>query len=232
MTDIVEGQGPEQPVLTPNNFDTSNVWETVATKYDEEIKWDEFVMGVGLLRRWLIGKAKGDVLEVSAGTGRNFDYYKPNQIDEITFTDRHESMLGEAKSKFQKYQGRFHHAFFQKASVEEKQQKKYDTIVDTFGLCSCGDPVEALVQFADQCKSDQSQILLLEHGKSHYDWLNRLLDNNVDKHVKQWGCWWNRDIMKLFEDERVKDRLEIVQSSRWHLGTTCYIVAKPKKSDQ
>jgi methyltransferase OMS1 len=176
----------------------------------------------------LILSIKGDVLEVSTGTGRNFDYYKPSQVTSATFTDRHDSMLEQAKTKFfEKHKDQFH-ATFETANVEEQHGKKYDTIVDTFGLCSCTDPVEALVQLADQCKSDQSRLLLLEHGRSHYEWLNRLLDTNVDKHVQQWGCWWNRDIMGLFEDERVKEKLQVVDVSRWHLGTTCYIVAKPK----
>ncbi|CAO3677040.1 unnamed protein product [Rhizopus microsporus] len=214
--------------VSPSNFDTTGVWDSVAKKYDKEIGWDEVVMGMGLLRRWLIGKAQGDVLEVSTGTGRNFGYYKPDQVNTITFTDRHDSMLNMAKEKFEAYKDKFHQAFFEIASIDQQTNKKYDTIVDTFGLCSCQDPVEALVQLADQCKSSQSRVLLLEHGRSHYDWLNRLLDSNVDKHVKQWGCWWNRDIVGLFENERVKDKLEIVNVSRWHFGTTCYIVAKPK----
>ncbi|KAI8983970.1 hypothetical protein BDF20DRAFT_905139 [Mycotypha africana] len=225
--DIVEGRTPE-PSVTPRTFDTTSVWQKVAKEYDNDIGWDEFVMGVGLLRRWLIGKAKGDVLEVSTGTGRNYPYYKANQITSATFTDRHESMLNESKAKFQAtYKDKFHNAFFETADVQNLKNKKYDTVVDTFGLCSCGDPEEALIQLADSCKSEESQILLLEHGRSHYNWLNRLLDTNVDKHVQKWGCWWNRDIMGLFDSERVKDKLKIVQASRWHLGTTCFIVAKP-----
>jgi methyltransferase OMS1 len=140
-------------------------------------------------------------------------------------------MLNQAQEKFEVYKDKFHNAFsFETACVEEESvnKKKYDTIVDTFGLCSCKDPAEALVQLADQCKSTESRVLLLEHGRSHYDWLNRLLDTNLDKHVQQWGCWWNRDIMGLFQDERVKSKLEIESVSRYHFGTTCYIVAKPK----
>lgn len=40
------------------NFDTAPVWEKIAKNYDKEIDWDEFVMGIGLMRRWLIGQAK------------------------------------------------------------------------------------------------------------------------------------------------------------------------------
>ncbi|KAI8092627.1 uncharacterized protein BX664DRAFT_327748 [Halteromyces radiatus] len=221
--------------VTPANFDTSSIWGQVATSYDKEIGWDERVMGIGFLRRWLVGQAQGDVLEVSTGTGRNFDYYKPNKIASLTVTDDHPSMLDQAKSKFiQQYKDKFHHTFtsFQSANVdrpESLEKQRYDTVVDTFGLCSCADPAGALVSMADACKSEESRILLLEHGRSHYDWLNRLLDTNVDKHVQKWGCWWNRNIMDLFEQDRVKEKVEIVSVSRWHFGTTCYVVAKPKK---
>ncbi|KAG0191473.1 Methyltransferase-like protein 7B [Apophysomyces sp. BC1034] len=202
-----------EQAVTPASFDTSPVWEKVAKNYDKEIGWDELVMGIGLMRRWLVGQAKGDVLEVSTGTGRNFAYYKPDQVDSVTFTDCHTSMLDEAKSKFDKYKEQFHKTFvnFNQVNVEQPQSitQKYDTVIDTFGLCSCGDPANALITLAESCKSEESRILLLEHGRSHYDWLNRLLDTNVDKHVTRWGCWWNRDLIGLFEQEKVKEKLEI-----------------------
>ncbi|CAO3632230.1 unnamed protein product [Cunninghamella blakesleeana] len=182
----------EAPV-TPSNFDTKNIWEQVARKYDQEIGLDEKVMGIGLLRRWLIRKAKGDVLEVSSGTGRNFDYYQADQVTSLTVTDDHPSMIEQSQEKFiHHYKEKFHQTFvqFKKATIDEPatmDKKKYDTVVDTFGLCSCRDPVEALVSMADACKSEQSRILLLEHGRSHYHWLNHLLDKNVDQHVKKWG---------------------------------------------
>lgn len=183
------------------------------------------------------------MLEVSTGTGRNFKYYKGDQLSSATFTDRNEGMLTQAKSKFDEYADQFRKTFvqFKQANVDHvhtltkdddgRRQQQFDTVVDTFGLCSCKDPEQALISLADACKpSDESRILLLEHGRSHYDWLNRILDTNVDKHVRRWGCWWNRDLMELFEREKVKEKLEIVKVYRWHLGTTCYIVAKPKAS--
>lgn len=55
---MIAGKGPEDPTVTPKSFDTASVWETVAKKYDQEINWDEIIMGVGLLRRFLISNAK------------------------------------------------------------------------------------------------------------------------------------------------------------------------------
>ncbi|KAI9288157.1 hypothetical protein BC943DRAFT_342034 [Umbelopsis sp. AD052] len=233
--------GVQDSELTPGNFDTTTIWNKIAGDYDKEIATDEFWMGIGLLRRWLIGKAKGDVLEVSAGTGRNFEHYKSDHVTSLTFTDKSPSMLEEAKSKFEQYSDNFKKAFvgFKRADVQEigslttddGKPMKFDTVIDTFGLCSCSDPVEAILGMVNACKdSEDARILLLEHGRSHYDWLNNLLDKNADKHVSKWGCWWNRDFMSVFEDERVTRELDIEKVSRWHLGTTYYVIAKKKSN--
>lgn len=43
---------------------------------------------------------KGDVLEVSAGTGRNIDYYPVKKCSSVTMVDTSASMLNEARKKF------------------------------------------------------------------------------------------------------------------------------------
>lgn len=60
--------------------------------------------------------------------------------------------------------------------------RSFDTVVDTFGLCSFEDPQAALREMERVCQ-DQGQILLLEHGRSHYDWLNGILDKNAHRHT-------------------------------------------------
>lgn len=101
----------------------------------------------------------------------------------------------------------------------------FDTVVETFGLCSVEDPVAVLKEMQRVCKAE-GKILLLEHGRAHYDWLNRILDKNVNKHVERWGCIWNRDIAQLVEESG----LEVEQLWRFHLGTTYYIIARPAGS--
>lgn len=71
------------------------------------------------------------------------------------------------------------------------------------------------------------RLLLLEHGKASYDWLNEKLDAGAQKHHRTWGCWWNRDILGIVEAAG----LEIESVSRWHFGTSYLIVARPASGD-
>ena len=100
-----------------------------------------------------------------------------------------------------------------------------DTVVDTFGLCSYEDAVGALREMKRVVKRDGGRVLLLEHGRSEYGWLSNILDHFADAHARRWGCYWNRDILKLIEDAG----LEIVEKSTHHLGTTFVIEATPRK---
>lgn len=100
--------------------------------------------------------------------------------------------------------------------------QSFDTVIDTFGLCSMVDAQRALEEMQRVCRKD-GKILLLEHGQSHYMWLSSLLDKFAGVHAKAWGCQWNRDILALVENAG----LEIEDIKRFHFGTTYYIVARP-----
>ncbi len=137
---------------------------------------------------------QGDVLEVSAGTGRNLPYYKYEQLKSLTLTDSSKYMLWHASQKYRDKQAAAKKSslpvsFFLsdaenlsnprpaaamprraldsprqpsdvEAPAESGQQSEvsgvfatrthaypantFDTVVDTFGLCSHRDPVQAL----------------------------------------------------------------------------------------
>lgn len=72
-----------------------------AGAYDKEIGTDETVMGLNLLRWWLLGKARGAVLEVAGGTGRNLDYLVPGKGDvaSLTIVDLCDSMVAQLEHK-------------------------------------------------------------------------------------------------------------------------------------
>ncbi|KAL2144844.1 hypothetical protein VTI28DRAFT_8404 [Corynascus sepedonium] len=107
---------------------------------------------------------------------------------------------------------------------------KYDTIIQTFGLCSVADPATLLANMAAKVRPNTGRIILLEHGRGVYDWINRRLDKSAPKHFRKFGCWWNRDIEKIVREAAEKvPGLEIVQLERplwFQWGTTLLIELK------
>jgi len=66
------------------------------------------------------------------------------------------------------------------------EDNSFDTIVDSFGLCSFDDPVKVLIELQRVCKPD-GKILLLEHGRSKtYLGLSGYLDKHAERHAKNW----------------------------------------------
>uniref|UniRef100_A0A7S0UQY9 Methyltransferase type 11 domain-containing protein n=1 Tax=Polytomella parva TaxID=51329 RepID=A0A7S0UQY9_9CHLO len=102
--------------------------------------------------------------------------------------------------------------------------QSFDTVVDAFGLCSHEDPVKVLRQMASVLRPG-GKILLLEHGKSTSSWLNGWLNGGAEDHHDKWGCFWNRDIEKIVE----KAGLDVVQATRWHFGTSYFMICEPKE---
>jgi methyltransferase OMS1 len=56
-----------------------------------------------------------------------------------------------------------------------------------------------------------------------YQGLSNYLDKNADRHAKNWGCVWNRDIDDLLH----RAGLKIERLDTWHFGTTYYVVSHP-----
>lgn len=208
------------------NPERNHRYQEVADFYDSQVGREECVMGVNLLRRSLLYfHAKGDVLEVGAGTGRNIDYY-PSSVNRIVLTDTSAKMLFRAFEKIkgisEKKRGRY--ACFQADAANLNfPDHSFDTVVDTFGLCSYDDPVRVLKEMARVCKPN-GKILLLEHGRSKgWDSLTQFLDKHAERHAKNWGCVWNRDLDAILNEAG----LRVVIKDKWHFGTTYYIVARP-----
>lgn len=218
--------------------DTTDFYEHKADEYDKSISFEERMIGLGKRRKWVMKHCHGDVLEVSCGTGRNIKYLNPEKINSITFLDSSEKMVEITEKKFKDKFGFFKKVAFvvgyaenlvdlaktnNKGKEGEDIRVKYDTIVETFGLCSHEDPVKALNNFVTLLKPG-GRIILLEHGRGTYDFINKILDRRAEKRLATWGCRWNLDLGEILDDSD----LEIVEEKRVHLGTTWCIVAKRK----
>lgn len=214
--------------------DHSKAFDNLAQEYDGEVNSTEFWSGMKLMRKRLVGHAQGNVLEVAAGTARNIPYYKVDALKSLTLTDSSAQMLEVAKTKWEDRVKsepglrRTLPAYFHAVDAHKlpAPDGTFDTVVSTFGVCSCSDPVKELKELARVCKPD-GQILLLEHGRATWDTINELLDKRASRHAERWGCWWNRDVLKVVNDAG----LEVEYAKRWHFGTTYYLICRPKKAE-
>ncbi|CAJ2504794.1 Uu.00g121880.m01.CDS01 [Anthostomella pinea] len=109
--------------------------------------------------------------------------------------------------------------------------KKYDTILQTFGLCSVHDPVTLLTHMASSLQPTTGRIILLEHGRSDWEFLlplvNGLLDRSARGHFARFGCWWNRDIEAIVREAAARHPgLEVMRVERpgWATAGTHVLV--------
>ncbi|KAI9831834.1 MAG: hypothetical protein M1826_002866 [Phylliscum demangeonii] len=239
--------------------DLSDRYDGAAATYDRDIGRAEWVMGMGRLRRRLVRKACGDVLEVAAGTGRNLKYYRWRRRGEgegkememegctrLTLLDKSRPMLERARAvegEMRKLGRRSHragtvpdptptafllHDATQPLASPPRPRHGYDTVVQTMGLCSTPDPVRLLRALGALAHPEHGRILLLEHGRSHYGWLNAVLDRLAALHADRHGCWWNRDVAAIVR----ASGLEVVALRRFHWGTTWWVELRPCRSGE
>ena len=206
-------------------------FDKLAPSYDKEIEMDEKTSGIVALREELAARARGRVLEVAGGTGRNLAFYDRTSVSELVLADASESMLKVAAQKVallltdggagaQRNVSNVTLAVTDAAAMPLASES-FDTVVDTFGLCSFENPAEALREMRRCCKPG-GRVLLLEHGVSDWSLLAWWQQHRLNRHVVKWGCYWNRDILQLVRDSG----LRVEEVRRKHMGTTYFIVAQ------
>lgn len=167
-------------------------YDAVAPVFDRM----EAIMEVLGLRRWrrgLVREATGRVLEVAAGTGRNFPFY-PEGID-LTAVDISPGMLAVARARARKI-GRPVDLIIADAERLPFPDHAFDTVVSTMSVCTFPDPVTALREMGRVCRPG-GRILLLEHGRSSVGWIGRWQDRRADRNAQYVGCHWNREPYEL-----------------------------------
>lgn len=207
-------------------------YDATAATFDDDVAWTETVTRLGKLRRQLAQAARGHVLEVSAGTGRNGEWYHEGRCASLTFVDQSGPMLAIARDKFRRQHPAYAAARFYAQSalapLPIQPRKGFTTVVQSMGLCSTPDPAGLLAHLGTLTDPDGGRVLLLEHGRGHYAWVNWVLDRTAGRHAERHGCWWNRDIGTIVR----QSGLEVVEIKRWHLGTTWWVELRPRGSGE
>ncbi|MFQ5852614.1 MAG: class I SAM-dependent methyltransferase [Candidatus Binatia bacterium] len=170
---------PSEPLAYPK--------KQILEKYEKFAPWYDLVEGVpdllGLrkLRRRLLEKASGKVLEVAAGSGKNFPHY-PRSC-QLTAVDLSPAMLAIARKRAEKLGL---NVDFEIMDAERLNfaDRSFDTVANSLSLCTYPEPLMALQEMARVCRPD-GRLLLLEHGRSDTGWLGRWQDKRADRHAEK-----------------------------------------------
>lgn len=137
------------------------VYARTARRYDPMIGLVERVP-VGDGRAWAAGRARGEVLEIAAGTGRNFPHYPPGV--RVTALDLSPDMLARARPRTERARCTIVLTVGD-AHALELPDARFDTVLATLALCSIPDPGAAVTEMA-QVLRPGGQLLLVEHVAS------------------------------------------------------------------
>lgn len=158
------------------------------------------VLRLRRIRRRLLSRARGVVLELGAGTGVNARHYSPQQVDQLTVSDRdrRESVLRE----------RYRPAAESGVSLSVDRidaerlpaaDNSCDTVVATLLFCSVGCPACGFEEIRRVLRPD-GRYLFLEHVRPTHRRMARFFDriNPLWNQLSR-GCNLNRTTLATLE---------------------------------
>lgn len=166
------------------------------------VKWYDFLMRpleqgkLRAVRRELIGRATGNVLELASGTGVNFPLYQA--VERVTAIEPNQDMIDRSMMKIQQSAVPIE---IVKANAEQLpfEDNSFDTVVATLALCTIPNTEKVLSEIKRVCKPE-GKILLLEHVRLKnpllaklQDWLTPFWRKICD------GCSLNRDTLNVIK---------------------------------
>lgn len=177
--------------------------------------------GFQKVRKDLIHKAKGNVLEIGSGTGLNFPYYQFDQS--VVAIEPSSSMREKSMKRVKESQACID---VREGTAEQLPfpSDYFDTVVVTLVLCSVSDLDQALEEIHRVCKPN-GLILLFEHIRVRNPVMGRLQDwlTPVSRRLCD-GCHLNRDTLRRLRSKGIK----VMRFKRWMKGIFIVIEATKK----
>lgn len=162
---------------------------------------------VGRQREKVVPQARGRVLEIGIGTGRNMPYYDRSRVSQIVGVDPSLRMHHLAEKRIRQT-GLPVELIGLSAEKLPVADASFDTVVCTYTLCTIPDPLAALAEMK-RVLVPGGRLLFSEHGVA------------PDASVARWqarlqplwkplagGCHLNRDIPLLLKEAGFQTQLE------------------------
>jgi ubiquinone/menaquinone biosynthesis C-methylase UbiE len=141
-------------------------WDKHARSYDRQMAfWERRLFGDG--RQWVCAQARGQVLEVAIGTGRNLPHYPEGT--RLTGIDFSPVMLELARRQAEVL-GRTVDLRLGDAQALELPDASFDTVVCTLSLCAIPDERRAVAEMKRVLRPG-GRLLLLDHVAGAPRWV-------------------------------------------------------------
>jgi ubiquinone/menaquinone biosynthesis C-methylase UbiE len=137
------------------------LWDKAAPRFDRMMGFWEKVLFAGG-REWACSQARGEVLEIAVGSGRNFPYY-PRDI-RLTAVEFSSAMLELARGRAAEL-GIEVDLNLGDAQALDFPADSFDTVLSTFSLCSIPDDRKAVAE-AKRVLRPEGRLILFEHVRS------------------------------------------------------------------
>jgi ubiquinone/menaquinone biosynthesis C-methylase UbiE len=193
-------------------------YEAFAPRYDWVLGLPEW-LGLQRLRRALLRHARGRVLEVAIGTGRNLRHYPPGC--ELTGVDFSPAMLLRAGRRAGR-RGMALRLLQMDAEQLTFPAHSFDTVVCTLASCTFPQPAQAFREMRRVVRRE-GQVLLLEHGYSDRPWLRAWQAGRAERQFEWLGCRWDREPDAIARQAG----LAVLEHRRVWLGVVHWLVMRP-----
>ncbi|HEY1350676.1 MAG TPA: class I SAM-dependent methyltransferase [Ktedonobacteraceae bacterium] len=183
MNHSANPQGPDGHPVSHPRFST--YYERASQNKEERRLFEP-------LRQEVLSQAQGVVLEVGVGTGLNFAFYQPAQVERVEAIEPDATMLAYARTRLAQAQVPL---TLTQASAEALPfaDGSFDCAVATLVFCSVADPLRGLREVRRVLKPGGT-LLLLEHVRARGHLAARLQDLLVPLTTRFAGnCHWNRN---------------------------------------
>lgn len=197
----------------------------IQQKYNKYAYWYDFLeripefLVIKKLRIKVLQRARGNVLELAVGTGKNLKYY--SDVHRVTGIDLSPAMLKIARKRAKGLNLPVDFLIMDAENLAFRHQS-FDTVVSSLSLCTFIDPVAVLREMARVCQNE-GRIILLEHGRSNWNWIGRWQDYSAERYAKKIGCHWNREPLDFIHQAG----LTLISVQRKFLGIFYTIETKP-----
>ncbi|CRG98558.1 methyltransferase, putative [Plasmodium relictum] len=200
------------------------IFDALAKNYDEKNDFIEKITSINKYKKKNFRKARGVVLEIGAGSGRNFSFL--NKIDALVCVEKSENMCEELKKKVEKIKPPYP-VYIINNDIKNNifNPEVFDSIISSFTLCSL-EYLDESLKNVYQAMKNNGKFYLVERGIIYNKLIRYILEKlNLYPNQKipwEYGYYENRNPLDILK----KNNFSIVFKLVKNAGSIYVLIAK------